>query len=173
MLKHRICSNISWESSQLLSQISNFEVTQHDFLMTKSWRRWEIKTNKCTLIDWTLQVRIRAFQTTSNPSTSKNQLPKNISKPSHCMQSHIFLFLPICSSFPLYLGITAIFQPYSMENYMLTPILSSHYFSNELCSERMNVKQGVLMLWHTTSFLATQFLFLLWLDVNSSLRTIF
>lgn len=99
MLKHRICSNISWESSQLLSQISNFEVTQHDFLMTKSWRRWEIKTNKCTLIDWTLQARIRAFQTTSNPSTSKNQLPK---KHLQTITLHAVTHFPV-SSYLLFL----------------------------------------------------------------------
>lgn len=78
---------------------------------------------------------------------------------------HMVTHFPVSSitySLPLYLGITAVFQPYSNKNHMQltmpTPMLSNHHFSDGLHAEGVNAKQALLTPWHTTSFLAIQFL---------------
>lgn len=78
----------------------------------------------------------------------------------------VWVCFSIWYSFPLYLGILGISRPYSTENHVqlttLTPILTSHHCQDGLHAERLNAKQAVLTPWHTTSFLAIQFLLLLW-----------
>lgn len=136
-----------------------------------------IKARKCTRTEGVLQPWIRTFQSTPDPFTSKIQFPK-LQSPSTVL--HVITRFPVSSiscSFLLYLGITAIFQPYSTKNHVQltrpTPVLANHHFSDGLHAEGLKAKQALLTPWRTTSFLEIHFLFLFWLDIINDLRIIF
>lgn len=64
---------------------------------------------------------------------------------------HVVAHFPVSSisySFSVYLGITAIFQPYSTKNHvqltMPPPILSNHHFLDGVHAEGLNAKQALL-----------------------------